>query len=272
MPLYSPSIFLRISPLSLWFIIQPSHFSSVLVLSVIPWLLEGVTWVCINPLINVTSSFLFIHAKMRGVVCLRAGWASGVLPHRKSELLESSKPETSKSGWQGAISISCYTTFPLGTETWFRLSWLWSLLQNNSPPFLQGAGYTCPRGSAGRKEHSFSCQKSQTSGLPHHRQVHKIPVLNKQWHYTPNYTLSNTGRLKKRKTISLFRKLLPRAPSFLACCLWFIQLQSNSNTCICVEETALTFHLEDLLGAKPTLGLYCCLGEPRLSLTLACYI
>lgn len=46
--------------------------------------------------------------------------------------LENNKSETSKSGGQEGISINCYTTFLLGTETWVGLSSLWSLLQNNS--------------------------------------------------------------------------------------------------------------------------------------------
>ena len=53
--------------------------------------------------------------------------------HPRSELLESNKPETAKSGWQEGISVNCYTTFPLLTEAWFRFSWLWSHLQNSSP-------------------------------------------------------------------------------------------------------------------------------------------
>lgn len=46
--------------------------------------------------------------------------------------MESNKRDASKSGWQGGISINCYTTFLLETGIWVRLSWLWSLLQNNS--------------------------------------------------------------------------------------------------------------------------------------------
>lgn len=69
------------------------------------------------------------------------------------------------------------------------------------------------------------------------------------------------------------------ALSFLACLAWFTDLHSNGDTgrtagdtYVCMEETALAFHFEDLLSAKPILGSCCCLGEPHLSLILACYL
>lgn len=83
--------------------------------------LQGITSLTVNYLWEI----LLPVSKMQSVLRTR------VLFHNVKPL-RSTKSETSKSGWQGGISINCYTTFLTGTGTWVRLSWLWNLLQNNS--------------------------------------------------------------------------------------------------------------------------------------------
>lgn len=64
-----------------------------------------------SPTGNYLWEILLPVSKMQGVLRTRVLF-------RNIQPLGSSKSETSKAGWQGGISINCYTTFLLGTGTW----------------------------------------------------------------------------------------------------------------------------------------------------------
>lgn len=160
----------------------------VTTLSVLPWMLEllteGVTWVFINPLINFTSSFWFMHGSADSIKDARCnefeGWMSLRSSSTMSQVCASGKQQT----WDIQVRLAGETLYQLlrDLSSWYR-NLVQAQVALKSPSkqlltFSQGVGYTCP-GNAdlqAKKEPSFSCRKSQTSGLPHHGSLHSVLV------------------------------------------------------------------------------------------------